>query len=48
MPGLTREQLIINIGLYGQQVIVRVRELLSWPPGYSSRSDRRRRDTDMS
>ena len=29
MPGLTHEQLITNIELYGHQVIPRVRELLS-------------------
>jgi hypothetical protein len=29
MPGLTHEQLITNIELYGQQVIPRARELLS-------------------
>jgi hypothetical protein len=28
MPGLTHEQLITNIELYGHQVIPRVRELL--------------------
>lgn len=29
MPGLTRDQLMTNIELYGRQVIPRVRELLS-------------------
>jgi hypothetical protein len=29
MPGLTHEQLITTIELYGQQVIPRVRDLLS-------------------
>jgi len=29
MPGLTHEQLMTNIELYGHQVIPRVRELLS-------------------
>jgi hypothetical protein len=29
MPGLTHEQLMTNIDLYGHQVIPRVRELLS-------------------
>jgi probable LLM family oxidoreductase len=32
MPGLTHEQLITNIELYGGQVIPRVRELLTSPP----------------
>jgi hypothetical protein len=29
MPGLTHEQLMTNIELYGHQVIPRVRDLLS-------------------
>jgi alkanesulfonate monooxygenase SsuD/methylene tetrahydromethanopterin reductase-like flavin-dependent oxidoreductase (luciferase family) len=29
MPGLTHDQLMTNIGLYGTEVIPRVRELLS-------------------
>jgi len=33
MPGLTHEQLMTNIQLYGHQVIPRVRELLSQPQG---------------
>jgi hypothetical protein len=28
MPGLTHEQLMTNIDLYGRQVVPRVRELL--------------------
>jgi hypothetical protein len=31
MPGMTHDQLMSNIDLYGHQVIPRVRELLSSP-----------------
>ena len=34
MPGMTHDQLMTNIELYGRQVIPRVRELLSEPGGY--------------
>ena len=37
MPGLTHEQLMTNIELYGHQVIPRARELLGAPAPATSR-----------